>query len=83
METTQLTIRLPKSEMMFLEEYTKRHKISISELIDIYIKQLQQIEDTPPLLSDLDEEFEQHVGIIPMDVDVEKEYYDYLKEKHK
>lgn len=47
METAQLTIKLPKTELIFLERYTQRHRISISELFDAYIRQLQQVEQEP------------------------------------
>lgn len=82
METTQVTIQLPKSEIRFLEEYTKRHKTTITELFDAYIRQLQQAEDKRAL-SAIDAELEQHTGIISADIDVNREYYDYLEEKHR
>ncbi len=82
METTQLTIQLPKAEISFLEEYTQRHKISIAELIDTYIRQLQQAENNVSF-SDIDAELEQHTGIIPGDIDVKREYYDHLQGKHR
>jgi hypothetical protein len=80
METTQLTIQLPKTEVSFLEEYTRRHKISIADLIDTYIKQLQEAENT--VSSGIDAELEQHTGIIPDDIDVEHEYYEHIEGKH-
>ncbi len=77
----QIIIQLPKTEATFLEKYIKRHKITIDELIDMYIKQLQMIEEHSSF--DIDAEIEQHAGIIPSDIDVKKEYYDYLEEKHR
>lgn len=82
METTQLTIQLPKTEVSFLEEYTRRHKISIADLIDTYIKQLQQSENHVSS-SGIDAELEQHTGIIPGGIDVEHEYYEHIEGKHR
>ena len=82
MKTTQFTIQLPKAEATFLEEYTKRHNITISELIDIYIRQLQQAEKTASR-SAVDAELEQHTGVIPDGIDVKREYVNYLEEKHR
>ncbi len=77
MDKTQITIQLPESEVDFLEKYTKRNNITISELIDQYIQQLQ-----------ISERYSHHpdvkknAGIIPNDINAQKEYYNYIEEKH-
>ncbi len=45
MKTAQLTVKLPKTEITFLERYAQRHQVSIAELFDTYIKQLHQTEE--------------------------------------
>ncbi len=82
MKTVPLTLHLPNAKMRFLEEYTKRHKTSITELFDSYIKQLQQHE-RPGEGTAVDLELEEHSGIIPAYVDVEAEYYQSREEKHR
>ena len=78
MDTTILTIRLAKTERAFLEEYAQRHRITISELIDQYIKQLQ-ISEKYSFHNDVDK----YTGDIPDNIDAQKEYYDHIEEKHK
>ena len=85
-ETIPLTIQLPKPEISFLEDYAKRHRFSIAELIDLYIKQLQLSEQffaSSGRDDAIDAELEQHAGVIPPSVDVVKEYHEYLEEKYK
>ena len=84
-ETIPLIIRLPQPEVAFLERYAARHRFSISEIIDIYIKQLQVAEQLFASAKDaeIEAEFQQHAGVIPSDIDVRQEYYDYLEEKYK
>lgn len=82
METTQIILQLPKAEISFLEEYTKRHKTTVTQLFDSYIRQLQQREEKREF-SAIDAELEQHSGIIPPHINVEREYYSALEEKHR
>lgn len=81
METTRVTLQLPKADMSFLEDYTKRHKTTITQLFDSYVRQLQQTEQHMDSRS-VDDELAQHTGIIPADIHVEREYYQALEEKH-
>lgn len=78
METTSVTIELPKAEAMFLKEYTVRHKITISQLIDYLIEQLQQAEEYV-----LHPEIHEILGIIPDDLDAKEVYYQHIQEKHR
>jgi len=78
MDATHVTIPLPKPEAVFLEEYTERHKLTVAELFYQFVKQLQRIEKYS-----FHPDIKKFAGMIPKDVDVRKEYYEYLEEKHK
>ena len=41
METAKLTVRLPRRDLEFAEAYARMHRISVSELIDRYLRSLQ------------------------------------------
>ncbi len=45
METMPITVQLPTPEAKFIEDYARRHRLTIAELFDSYIKLLQQAED--------------------------------------
>lgn len=70
MRTLPLTVQIPESNRSFLEDYTRRHQISISQLIDNFIEQLR-ISEGYTLHPDLKE----FSGVLPADIDGEREYY--------
>ncbi|MFQ5628526.1 MAG: DUF6364 family protein [bacterium] len=78
MNTIQLTIDLPEAEARYLERFAQRHKVSVSQLIDHYAKQLQ-----------ITEKYSHHpdikkfAGIVPNDIEAQKAYYEAMEEKHK
>lgn len=78
MGNAQLVIDVPENDINFLNEYAKRHHVTISALIDQYIKQLQVYEKYK-----FHPDIEKNTGIIPKTIDVKNEYYEYLEEKHK
>jgi len=78
MNATQLTVRLPESEVILLREYAQRHKVTVEELIGQFVKQLRIAEKYSH-----HPDIKKFAGIIPPDVDVRSEYYEYLEEKHK
>lgn len=41
MDAAQLTLQLSKTEEAFLEEYAERHKVTVAESIDLFVKQLR------------------------------------------
>ncbi len=41
METAKLTVRLPKQDLEFAEQYARAHRITVGELIDRYLKDLR------------------------------------------
>ena len=78
MENAQLVIDIPENDINFLNEYAKRHHLTISSLIDQYIKQLQIYEKY-----NFHPDVEKNIDIIPNNIDAKKEYYERLEEKHK
>ncbi len=77
METTKLTIRLPRRHVEFAKAYAKAHGITVTEFIDRLLWRLQASEKT-----ELHPEVEAISGIVPPDVDAGSEYYQYLMAKH-
>ena len=78
MTTSRLTISLPKSEIDFLKKYARMNKISVSNLIDRWIKILKE-KSKPPIHPDI----EKFTGIIPADIDVDKAIAEYIMTKHR
>ncbi|MGH7601059.1 MAG: DUF6364 family protein [bacterium] len=77
MDAAQLTLQLPKTEVAFLEEYAERHKVTIAQLIDLFVKQLRFAEQYP-----YHPDMGKFAGVVPKDVEVQKSYYEYLEAKH-
>ena len=73
MDTTQLTVHLPESDVTFLEAYAKRRNITISELIDQYIKQLQISEGYS-----FHPDIEKNAGVMSSDIDAKRTYYEHI-----
>jgi hypothetical protein len=78
MPTTRLVVDLPEPEIAFLKQYAKRKKTTVSELINRWIKGLEN-KSKPAIHPDI----KKFTGIIPGDIDVDKAISDYLVEKHK
>jgi len=78
MNPAKLTIELPASEIVFLEEYAKRHQTTIAELFEQFIKQLRMSENYS-----FHPDIQKFAGMVPKDIDARREYYEYLEEKHK
>jgi hypothetical protein len=77
METTELTVELPASEVAFIEQYAAQQGLTVSQLIDRYIKRLQKLEQHP-----IHPEVERISGLIPDTIDAEAEYYERVWKKH-
>jgi hypothetical protein len=75
-ETAKLTIRLPREDLDFAKTYAKAHGVSLTEVIDRYLRSLRDREHRPSA------EVVRVTGLIPVDVDGEAEYRRYLVEKH-
>jgi hypothetical protein len=78
METAKLTVRLPKKDLDFAKKYAQEHRITVTELIDRYLRRLQ--EGQPAAIHP---EVERISGIVPADVDVEALYHEHLVNKHR
>lgn len=77
METSKLTIDLPKIDADFLNQYAESHGSSVSQLIKKYVKLLQN-ESQEKIHPDI----QKITGILPHDIDVQHEYHRHLLEKH-
>lgn len=76
-ETTKLTIRLPRQDVEFAKAYAKAHGLTVTEVIDRYLRQMRALEQHSPS-PDLDA----ITGLVPADVDVAEEVRRHKVEKH-
>lgn len=77
METVKLTIRLPKEDLEFAKQYARNHGLTVTELLDRFLRHLRTPSHTP-----VHPEVEKITGLIPPEVNVLTEYHDYLAHKH-
>lgn len=77
-ETTKLTIRLPREDVVFAKAYAAAHGVSVTEVIDRYLRRMRSLEQRVP-----GPEVEAITGLVPSDIDVEAEYRHHLQDKHK
>lgn len=75
--TTKLTIRLPSKDVEFVKAYAKRHGLSVTEVIDRYLRRIRALEDYAP-----SPELDAITGVIPADVDAEAAFREHQREKH-
>jgi hypothetical protein len=78
MGTRKLTIRLPEEEIDFAKEYAARHGMTMTQLIDRYLKVLQRCPE-----GKLHPDIVRFSGIIPENIDARDAYHAGLEEKHK
>jgi hypothetical protein len=76
-DTTKLTIRLPKRHVEFAKAYAKVHGLTVTEVIDRYLRHIQALEQRP-----LAPELEAILGLVPGDVDAEAEYRRHIQSRH-
>ena len=76
-ETIKLTIRLPRQDVEFAKAYAKAHDLSVTEVIDRYLRRMRALEN-----AELSPELDSITGLAPSDVDAETEYRQHLREKH-
>ncbi len=76
-EKKKLTLRLNKQLIEQAKEYAARHNISVSELVETFFLRLEDADEKGHT-----QLVRQLTGILPEEVDVEKEYADHLMEKH-
>ncbi len=78
MATRKLTIRLPEEDIEFAKDYASKHGITLTELIDRYLKQLRRGPE-----GDIHPDILRFSGIIPEEIDAPKEYYEAMGDKHR
>jgi Family of unknown function (DUF6364) len=76
METVKLTVRLPKSDLEYAKQYARRHRITVTELIDRYLRSLKTRTST------VHQEVEKISGLIPPEVDARAEFREHAMRKH-
>ncbi len=78
---TKLTLNLNKNIIEGAKNYAKRHKVSLSKLIENYLNSLTKKEEKGIKVSPLVESL---TGVIPNETepDYKKDYHDYLNEKY-
>jgi uncharacterized protein DUF6364 len=78
METAKLTVRLPKKDLEFAKKYAQEHRITVTELIDRYLRRLQT--EHP---AGIHPEVEKISGLVPPDVDAEAMYREDLIKRYR
>lgn len=78
MESAKLTVRLPKRDLEFAKQYAQAHHITVTELIDRYLRSLQMRGG-----SAIHPEVEKISGLIPSDVDAISEYREHVLRKQR
>jgi hypothetical protein len=78
MATRKLTIRLPEEDIDFAKEYAANHGLTMTQLIDRYLKDLQRRPE-----GQLSPDIIRFSGIAPQVDEPRDEYYEALEEKHK
>ena len=76
-ETSKLTIRLPVQDVAFVKQYAKEHGVTVTEVIDRYLRRMRELESHTPSPA-----LEAITGLSPAEVDARTEYRDYRSRKH-
>jgi Family of unknown function (DUF6364) len=76
-ETVKLTVRLPKKDVDLAKEYAQAHRITVTELIDRFLRSLRGGTST------IHPEVEKISGLVPATVDARAEYRQHVLEKHR
>ena len=76
-EKRKLTLRLNRRLIEQAKEYAARHNISVSELVETFFLRLEDADENGHT-----QLVRQLTGILPSEVDAEKEYGDHLMDKY-
>lgn len=76
-ETTKLTIRLPRRDIEFAKAYAKAHGLTVTEVIDRYLRHMRSLEKYSP-----DPALDAITGLVPADVDAAEEFRRHAIDKH-
>ncbi len=77
-DTTKITIRLPSEDVEFAKAYAKANGLTMTEVIDRYLRRLRALEQHSPSA-----ELEAITGLLPPDLDAEQAYRQHLIDKHR
>lgn len=77
MDTAKLTVRLPKNDLEFAKRYAQAHRMTVTELIDRYLRSLQGEAGM------IHPEVERISGLIPAEVDARAEYRQHVLDKYR
>lgn len=78
MSTRKLTIRLPEEDIEFAKEYALRNGISVTEMIDRYLKNVRN-----QACNEIHPDIQRFSGIISNNIDAKTAYHEALEEKHR
>lgn len=78
MSTAKLTVRLPRKDLEFAKRYAQEHRITVTESIDRYFRQLRALQETS-----IHPEVEKISGLVPADIDAEALYHEHMMSKHR
>ena len=78
METAKLTVRLPKKDLEFAKKYAQEHHITVTELIDRYLRRLQA-----KYPRGIHPEVEKISGLVPPEIDAEAMYREDLIKRYR
>ncbi|HEX4964807.1 MAG TPA: DUF6364 family protein [Thermoanaerobaculia bacterium] len=78
MEIAKLTIRLPKTDLDFAKAYAQAHRITVTELVDRYLRSLRGRTGGA-----IHPEVERIAGLVPPEVDARAEYREHALGKHR
>ncbi|MFN2343928.1 MAG: DUF6364 family protein [Desulfonatronovibrio sp.] len=76
MQTSKLTIRLPKDDLEFAKEYARQHGVSLTQLVNRYFQSIQNATQNVTHA-----EVQKITGLIPQDIDL-NEYLQHIEKKH-
>ena len=74
METTKLTVRLPRAEVQFVKQYAREHGVTVTALIDRYFSRLQAASPNA-----IHPEVERFAGLVPEDIDARQLHRDHIQ----
>ena len=77
MEISKVTVRIPKEDLDFAKEYAKNHNLTLTELIDRYIKMLKINNQKM-----IHPEVEKISDLIPKHINARGNYIKAMERKH-
>lgn len=78
MNSTEVTVQLPREEAEFLETYAKEHATSVGEIFTRFARRLQSTAQPAP-----HQENVKFSGAVPSDVDAREAYRQHVVDKHR